>query len=291
VVHHDPTAEPLDADTLSSLRINLIPKPIAVRWGDFSLTEAILLSMQWIEQNTEYDWLIYISGQDYPVRPLGAIEADLVATKFDGFVYAFLCDDPGHWPKEEGLKRYFFRYLDLPRFPYYYRLPSILKQSLAYFRRKLNAKPFVRLLPAHRNRAPKIGLRRLNVPFSKNYPCWGGYNWMTLRRNCVQHILDTCRNDTRLLDFYRHTLVAEESIFQTILYNNRKLAIENNCRRYVHWNSNVAHAASPVTIKLDAIERALSSGADFARKFDMKECPEALQQVDAFIDSSMECMR
>ena len=124
VVHHDPTAEPLDAHTLSALRIHLIPNPIAVRWGDFSLTEAILFSMRWIEQNVEYDWLIYVSGQDYPVRPLRTIEADLTASKSDAFVTAFLCDDPGHWPAGEGFKRYYFRYFDLPHFPYYYRSPG-----------------------------------------------------------------------------------------------------------------------------------------------------------------------
>jgi len=291
VVHHDPTGDPLDAHAIASLRIHLIPKPIAVRWGDFSHTEAILFSMQWIEQNVEYDWLICISGQDYPVRPLRVIESDLVASEFDAFVYAFLCDDPGHWPTGEGFKRYYFRYFDLPCFPYYYRLPAALKSSFGFLRRKLNTTPFFRLLPAHRNRRPKIGFRRINIPFNQEFPCWGGFHWMTLRRICVKHIIDTCKNNPRLLNYYRHTLIAEESIFQTVLYNSRKFVIKNDCRRYINWASTVAHAASPTTIKIDVVERALSSGADFARKFDVDECLDALNRVDASIDNSRECLR
>ena len=280
-----------DAHTLSALRIHLIPKPIAVRWGDFSLTEAILFSMRWIEQNIEYDWLIYLSGQDYPVRPLRTIEADLIASQSDAFVTAFLCDDPGHWPAGEGLKRYYFRYFDLPRFPYYYRLPAVLKSSTAVLRSKLNTTPFFRLLPAYRNRPPKIGFRRPNVPFNKEFPCWGGYNWMTLRRNCVKHIIETCSKNALLLDCYRHALMAEESIFQTILYNSKKFVIKNDCRRYINWDSKVVHAASPATITIDVVERALASGADFARKFDADESPDALDRVDAALGNSRECLR
>lgn len=284
VVHHDPNAEPLDPNIILQLRIKLIPQPIAVRWGDYSVTEAIFISMRWIEENLDYDWLIYISGQDYPVRPLRAIEADLTATEFDAFVYAFLCDDPDHWPKGERFKRYFFRYFDLPRFPYYYHLPALLKSSLAYLRQQFNANRFIRLLPAYRNRPPKIGFRFLSTPFNENFPCWGGYNWMTLRRICVNQIVDTFQNNLRLINYYRHTLAAEESIFQTILFNSKKFAIATNCRRYINWSQSEAHAASPVTIRCDDVERVLSSGADFARKFDANEDIDALNIVNAYID-------
>ncbi|MBU1691275.1 MAG: hypothetical protein KJ958_12300 [Gammaproteobacteria bacterium] len=288
VVHHDPIAEPLDAEIISLLRIHLIPQPISVRWGDFSLTEAILISMQWIEKNLEYDWLIYISGQDYPVRPLIRIEADLAATEFDAFVYAFLYDDPAHWPSGEGFKRYYFQYFNLPRFPYYYRLPPSMKSAFEFFRQRLNATSFLRLFPAYRNRPPKIGIRCWSVPFHEDFPCWGGYNWMTLRRICVKHIIVTCQNNPRLLNHYRHTLVAEESIFQTILYNSKRFVIENNCRRYIYWDPKIEHAASPATIKINVIDRALSSRADFARKFDFDEDIDVFDRVDAFIDNCHE---
>lgn len=118
----------------------------------------------------------------------------------------------------------------------------------------------------------------------------GGYNWMTLRRICVKHIIDVCRNNPSLLDYYRYTLNADQSIFINILYNCPKFLIENNCR-FINWDLNSVHASSPATINTDTAKRALSSSADFARKFDMNEWRDALNLIDATIDSPTEWLR
>ena len=49
-----------------------------------------LESVQWLHDNdVEYDWLSNISGQDYPVRPLDVVHAELAATTTDAFVEIF----------------------------------------------------------------------------------------------------------------------------------------------------------------------------------------------------------
>ena len=86
VIHHDPTGTPV-APGLAGVDGHLfVPRPRPVRWADFSEAQATFTSFDWLLRAIEFDWVVVLSGQDYPVRPLHELEQHLAATPFDGFV-------------------------------------------------------------------------------------------------------------------------------------------------------------------------------------------------------------
>src|SRR3954451_20038281 len=55
----------------------LIAPAWAVEWGHGWQLAAVLRCLRWALARSGFDWLVLLSGQDYPVRPVPAIEADL----------------------------------------------------------------------------------------------------------------------------------------------------------------------------------------------------------------------
>src|SRR3954451_23746812 len=78
-VHHDPRRCALgEVDAL------VIP-PAPVEWGHGSQLAAILRGFAWLRAY-EWDWLVLLSGQDYPVRPVAEIASSLLAAPDDAFI-------------------------------------------------------------------------------------------------------------------------------------------------------------------------------------------------------------
>jgi hypothetical protein len=69
------------------------------------------------KNNSSFDWLIYLSGQDYPVSPIIKTEAFLKKTACDGFIeYWDELSDKNIWGHGKFWKRYHCQY---HRFPAY----------------------------------------------------------------------------------------------------------------------------------------------------------------------------
>ncbi len=68
----------------------------------------------------------------------------------------------------------------------------------------------------------------------------------------------------------------DESYYHTILLNDKKLRIVNQCLTYIDWNSGGAH---PKTLGYEDFPKLLSSDSLFARKFPLDE--RLLQDFDA----------
>ena len=80
-----------------------------VAWGRRSQLAMQLRCLRHAVEHVGFDWLTTISGQDYPARPLEAVERDLAATRFDGFVEGHRVDPPP-WTRgrrDEFARRYF----------------------------------------------------------------------------------------------------------------------------------------------------------------------------------------
>jgi hypothetical protein len=73
------------------------PDPVRCGWGRLSLVQAQRKALGWVAANIPgFSWFLLISGQDYPVRPMKLIEAELAASRRDGYVRHFLiADDVG----------------------------------------------------------------------------------------------------------------------------------------------------------------------------------------------------
>lgn len=267
VIHHD-ASKP--AFTISNpqfdSRITMIPNPMSVKWGDYSFVEAILHSISWIQKNIEFDWLITISGMDYPISPLTKFENRLSTSNADGFISYFQALDRADWPKGLGLRRYYFNYFELPRFPYYYKVPTVIKEALRALRDFTNLRQsLIRIQPRHRQMPMKVGIRK-NHFFSKSFVCYSGSDWFNLKKTSVELIQKSLSDNPLLLRYYRRTILPSESLFHTILVNHPDLSIFNDKCRHIKWED--IYAPSPEVLRSNDFCELSKSRHPFARKFD-----------------------
>ena len=268
VIHHDDRHSALDRDALQALGgVELVQPPTAVTWGWASQLDMILRCYAWLLERVEFDWVVTVSGQDYPIRPLAQIEHDLATSPYDGYV-------------EGG---------EVARPPWTCRLPDEFARRYHYRYRPIRP-PGPRLRRAIRAARPVLVLRdmpwgtllgaRCATPFEPALPCRIGSDWLSLSRPCVAAVADAARTRPALVRHYRRTLLPTESFAHTVLHATPGLRLRGEARRFTSWTPGSAH---PDVLRLADLERMLASGADFARKFDMTIDSAVLDELDRVI--------
>ena len=91
LISHDFTGCNLSPAPLRELSgVELIKTQIKGRRGQFSLVQTYLDAINWLfSRNVKFDWLCYLSSQDYPTQHLSKIEKFLTETSYDGFLEYF----------------------------------------------------------------------------------------------------------------------------------------------------------------------------------------------------------
>jgi hypothetical protein len=287
VIHWDSRAPALDRDVLLELGdVYIVETPVHAGWGDFEFVMAALLAMRAAVEHTQFDWLVLLSGQDYPIAPLERIERELVATRCDALL------DPGRiasgrlafrWRKTEATRlgrRYFFAYWSVR--PLGRWLPRPLRSAALRIAFVLDeCQPFVALWPMPAGVEWRLGVRRLRTPFATERRCRVGSAWLSLSRRAVERVLRAVDGDTRLLRHFRRTIIPDESFFQTVVCADSELTVHPDNLRYQVW----AQGDSPLhpnTLTVGDVDAALRSGKHFARKLDELLDEEALDRIDAY---------
>jgi hypothetical protein len=265
VIHHDERRSRLDEGALARLGgVERVRPPMAVEWGDGSQLDLHLRCYAWLLARVEFDWVVLLSGQDYPIRPLAEIERDLGAAPFDGFVTSEPVAPPP-WSRTaapEFSRRYFYRYRPIPA-----PRPRLRRAITA-------ARPLLALreMPS----GAMLG-RRARTPFSAAFPCRRGPDWLTLSRRAVATLDAAARSRPGLVRHYRRTLVPTESFAHTVLAATPGLRLSADTRRFSVWTPG---AHRPAVLRLADLDRILASGADFARKFDVTVDAAVLDALD-----------
>jgi hypothetical protein len=221
-VHHDPRHSALGP--LDAVRLPAAP----VEWGRGSQLAAILRSLAWLRANTDFGWVVLLSGQDYPIRPVAEIEAGLRGA--DAFIE--------HVPVEPG--QFAERYSNRWR-PVSERVGPKLARVLP-----------VRRFPS--------GLY-VGLPARPPIPLYRGSDWCTLSRRAVDAVLDAPRP---VIEHFLQTLVPTEAYFHSVLVASG-LTLANEHRRYMPF---APGASNPQVLGFDDLDAVLASTADFARKFE-----------------------
>ena len=283
VIHHDNSKSRLDLD-VSNLppRVSVLPCSHVVEWGAFSQVRMCLDSTKWILRNRTFDWLVYLSGQDYPIKPVAEIEEFMRTCEWDALLRAFPIDLPNPWPPGEGIKRYCYRYFDFPRFRYLYKLPATLRRQIQNAMAVFNeAQAAVHIRPRPRGLPPKVGFRRFVSPFHSQFRCYGGPQWFSMNRRCLEYVHDFIDTHPAYVAYYKRTFIPDESIYGTIVANNPCLRLSGDNKRYVHWDTKAAYGgSSPQIIRSEDVQAILDSDAHFARKFDMAVDGHAIEMID-----------
>ena len=249
--------------------VHLLSVPGPVRRGYLSMLEPYLRGVQRLrELGVEYDWLVYLSAQDYPTQPLARTEAALAAADCDGFLRfwpALAADNPWGRPRQ-GWNRYGYRYRDAPR----WAAPGL---------RLLRALNGVQsLVHVHLTYGPRIGRRAFAALRRLPLTLYGGWQWTTLRRGCAEHVLDTVQSRPELVDYYRHTICPDESLIQTVLVNAARFRLVDDNLRYA--DNRAARDGRPRVLGMADLEAITAGGYHFARKFDVTVDARVLDALD-----------
>lgn len=262
VIHHDDRRVGLDEAALSALGgVERVLPPTPVAWGWTSQLDALLRCLRHALERAEFEWLVVLSGQDYPIRPLPESERELMEGEFDAYLEGFVVEPPT-WSRgaaDEFARRYFYRYRTVPP-------PGrVLRRAVSAARPLLTLRelPWGTVL-GRRCAGPGVPVRR-------------GADWLTLSRRAAELVVGA---PPALVRHYRHALMPTESFPHTVLYAEPSLRLSGDPRRFSAWTPGSRHPAVLGVADLDAM---LASGTPFARKFDPSVDARVLDELDRVV--------
>ncbi len=265
LVHHDPEGPPLDRGALRRLDgVGVLDDARPVSWGDGSQLRAQLRLIAAALETTSAGWVVLLSGQDYPARPVRAIEADLADSGLDGYVDGeIVVPRFGRDTTDEWTRRYFCHWRPAPR------LGRAGRRAVGALRPLV----FAREMPT----GPVLGLRARRTPFGPALPCRRGQDWLTLSRRAAEALLDAVATQPQLLRHYDRTLQPTESLPHTVLHARPELRLSGDSHRFLRFAPGSAH---PAVLGVGDTAAILASGTDFARKFDAAVDARVLDELD-----------
>ena len=236
--------------------------------SDYSCqVEPYLDVIGWLDaERIEYDWIVNMTAQDYPVKPVAELEAHLDRSDADGFLRywdALSAESP--WSRRKARARYWHRY---------WRLPDGTERILHGLRFLTSFLP----LHFYLVYGPWLGVRRLRTPFRGKFRCYGGWAWYSLRREAARYLRDFLRQRPDLELHYRRSITAEESLVPTVLVNAHRFRLVDDDLRYIDYSK--ADRGSP-RVLTDADFSMLAAGPwHLARKFDHAKSRALLDRID-----------
>jgi hypothetical protein len=253
---------------------NLEIELVSARGGraDFSLLQGYLDAVDWLlNGDRSFDWLINLTGQDYPIQPIAQIENFLTQTNYDAFIeYAEVFSEQSSWGIREGVSRYCYKYKQLIA-----DLPERQKDLLRPIKVINYLQSFFRVNFSY---GLTFGIKTA-TPFNDNFICYGGSYFCTLSKKCVEYLYEFTKCYPDIVNYYRGSLVSSESFLQTILVNSKLFNLCNDGKRYYDF-SGTRHG-HPRILTVNDYAAIVQSDRHFARKFDSIQDEKVLDILDA----------
>jgi hypothetical protein len=235
---------------------------IPVYWAEFSGVQAILLLIrQALQGPQDYDYLVLLSGSDYPIRSAR-------------YIHTFL-------EEHRGLE--FINIVKMPNEAAgkpISRINTLRIQSNKPYRR-MAVRVMAKVGLAHRDYRKYLG----------SVEPYAGNTWWALTRDACQYILEFVERNQHVKSFFQNVFAPEETFFHTILGNSPFRSQTRRNLVYEDWSVSGAHPAMINDQHLAFFESqekveisdAYGSGElVFARKFS-DESPDLLQRIDGMI--------
>lgn len=262
VLHHDDRHVGLDETALAALgRVERVLPPTPVAWGWTSQLDMLVRCLRHALDRVDFEWLVVLSGQDYPIRPLEVSERELRERPWDAYVERVPVAPPS-WSRTEAdefARRYFYRYRPIrPPGPVLRRVVSAARPLLT-----LREMPWGTVLG--------VRGRRLSEHTQR------GADWLTLSRAAVEAVVD---GDPVLMRHYRRALMPTESYPHTVLHTTVGMQLSGDTRRFTRWDPG---SPNPAVLGVDDLDAMLASGNDFARKFDPDVDARVLDELDRVV--------
>lgn len=277
LLHHDYAVSKLDPKQLEAIgNVDLLPAESAVGWGGFANCALAMRCLKWLVAHHDFDWVVHLSGQCYPTRPLADIEQELATCGHDGWVRCTPVEDL-KW--EVGPMRYLYRYYQLPKIKGWSRLRSLID---AHAQRRLDAGKLPRAWVS-REKSFRVGVRLRERPFGNKFRVFKGSTWWTINRRSVEYLLKTIDEHPELIRHFRRSQFASnESMFQSVLCSAPHLNIvRNNEKRFIRWSH--PESGHPDMLGVEHFADMIASDAFFARKIDSRKDSQILDLLDRHI--------
>lgn len=286
VVHHDIFHGELPNELIQPIgNVHLLASGKRIVWGDFGQVEVCLWALTWMREHLDFDWLILLSGQDYPIKPLAGLADELTRIGADA---VFRANPINKLPIGKHMlmrRRYFFQYRT-PGTSWLRWLPRSVRDSFRGIARPLllalnMLQPLFKiyLLP---DRIPyRFGWRAWQTPFNSNWPCWHASSWFQLSRGALDYVLDYLADHPEYVDYCSRTMNADESMVATLVFNSPDLRVVNRDTTYTRWSN--SWSAHPDIFRSDDLAQLATVAPFFARKFDIAVDAEILDKLDELI--------
>lgn len=285
-VHHDIHATEAPTALIESLpNVHLLTSGKRVVWGGSGIAEAYCWSLAWMFEHLDFDWVMLISAQDYPIKPLSGLEGDLGRDGADAVFQAVpISQIPTTVERINMRHRYHYQYR-----PTVASRPRFLSPGVQDFLRAMDgavvalnlAQPLFKIyrLP---DRIPyRFGWRARRTPYSADWPCWKGSSWFALSRRALGYVLRYMAERPEYVEYCRRTMHSDESMVATIVCNSADLTVANRDVTYTRWENE--RAGHPDLFTIDDLADLLSAPQYFARKFDIAKDSRILDELDKFI--------
>lgn len=273
VVHHDLKRCPLNKKDFDA-RIHFIDPPLPTSWGGMDSVEAIIHSIDTLQQRAAPEWTCLLSGSCYPIKSASQITSDLQSGGYDGYIgHRYIPHAPPDMD-EPKLKTYYLRYFSVIVWGL-----TIANKRVCRRRYRLSDKwtrPLNTLFPF------------IHRPFNKTFRCYWGETWFTLSSKAVRALLEFHQHAPELKQYYNLRRNVDESYIHTVLANNETLKLSEDCLRYTDWK-NSPTTQHPKTLAMEDLPHLLNASAHFARKFDSKVDSQILDELDKRIDAQNVC--
>jgi hypothetical protein len=249
-IHVDKKSEIAPFEHLKFLpNVYFINNRKSVGWGNYSMVEATLVSMQEIlDTQKVYTHINLMSGQDYLLKRIEVIEAFYFANPDKSFMaYRSINND---WQDaKKRLVKYNLGDLSIPF--------KFAAQVIA-----------------------NVVLPNRKIP--ENMEPYGRSQWVTLTPASIKYVIEFISENSEALKFFKWIWAVDEIMFQTILLNSHfKETIVNENKRFIKFENN---KLNPKILTISDAENLLKSDKFIARKFSILEDSKILDILDKALE-------
>jgi hypothetical protein len=269
----------------AGLDVTIRPTRAPSGWGNYGQLDASVDSLLALEAEP-FDWLIALSGQDYPLRAPEHLERFLASTPHALFVRLdepepVAADSPSHrdeWTYVHD--RYFRQYGWVPDSWWRFLSPSVQRSVSGAAKMTVQAMSRakrLRLQRRPRGFSPGLGVAVRRHPFTPERPCRKGADWFAMSRPVFDDLVGEIRGAPELLAWFRRTYIPTESFLHTLLLPTWEPMNAGTNLQFVRFGPNRAH---PDVLTRDDWHDLVASGEFFARKFDPAD-QDLLDRIDS----------
>lgn len=240
-----------------------------IGWGDISMINALILCCQEIVSLNLGDTIVFLSGQDFPIKSNEYIYQYLSSRVNENFIIGTPILSPACNWEEHGRRRiecYALRVANR-------KIATIEPHKLTL----ANIKQIFKVALY----SPKKISKALDIYFKypiRQHPIglqpYAGEFWWILPVKSIKTVLSYISSHPEFIEYHKNTSIPDEIVFNTLIYNLIPKEYTNNtCLRYIKWRN--SPSPDNVTIEdQDIIKECLNNpNILFIRKIDsIKTC-------------------